>query len=59
MEYKLFKNIKDIPLYTKIKILIPKVKIALRQFLTSYFDGCTFQFEIPAVELPWISMDIP
>jgi hypothetical protein len=47
MEYKLFKNacIKDIAPHTKIKILISKVKIALRQFLTSYFDSGTFHFK--------------
>jgi hypothetical protein len=45
MEYKLFKTIKDIAMQMKIKILISKVKIALRQFLTSYFDGGTFHFK--------------
>jgi hypothetical protein len=45
MEYKLFKNIKDIALQTKIKILISKVKIALWQFITSYFDAGIFHFK--------------
>ena len=45
IKYKLFKSIKDIVFQGKIKILISKVKMILRQYITSYFDDSIFQFK--------------
>ena len=45
IKYKLFKSIKDIVFQRKIKILISKVKMILRQHITSYFDDSIFQFK--------------
>jgi hypothetical protein len=44
MEFKLLKNIKDIALQRKKRYWY-MYKIALRQYLTSYFDGGIFDFK--------------